>query len=399
MAAPCDYAIIGGGPAACSAVEGIRARDASGSILMVCGEPHLPYDRPPLSKGLWLGKTKREELPLKDEAFYAANHVSLRRGVRATGIDPKSKVIRDSGGEEHSYGKLLLATGGTPRRLPFGGELVQYYRTIEDYEAVRQAADRGDDFVIIGGGFIGGELSASLCHAGRHVTLVFPDAYLLQRVFPADLAAFMRDYYRSRGVMVLPNESVVDVRGRKGEVTVVTNNGKALTARSVVAAIGLALNVDLAAHAGLKIDDGIVVDRYLRTSEPDVFAAGDVAHFPAKALGRSLHIEHWNNAQSQGKHAGENMAGAEAPFTYLPFFWSDLFDLGFEAIGVLDSRLTVFADWKEKYREGVVYYLDAQRVKGVLLWNVWEKVPAARALIEKGEQYRDPTRLKGLLTS
>ena len=147
----------------------------------------------------------------------------------------------------------------------------------------------------------------------------------------------------------------------------------------------------------MRIENGIAVNAMLQTSAPNIFAAGDVAYFPSKSLDKNIRLEHWNNAQSQGKHAGENMVGANMPFEYLPYFYSDLFDLGFEAIGELDSRLTTYADWHEKFREGVVYYLEDNLVRGVLLWNVWGKVDDARALIDRKKRFSRPEKLKGTL--
>jgi NADPH-dependent 2,4-dienoyl-CoA reductase/sulfur reductase-like enzyme len=176
-----------------------------------------------------------------------------------------------------------------------------------------------------------------------------------------------------------------------------TESGKHLSADAAIAAIGLELNIDIAASAGLAVKNGVAVNELLQSTDHDIYAAGDIAYFPAASLDEHLRIEHWNNALAQGKHAGENMAGANKPFTYLPYFYSDLFDLGFEAIGRLDSRMVTVADWKEKYHEGVVYYLDNGRVKGVLLWNVWEKVDAARELINRKKTFASTDDVKGAL--
>ncbi len=391
------YIIVGGGLAAGSAVEGIREHDKAGSIALFGKESHLPYDRPPLSKGLWLGKTTLDKLPVHDEKFYTENKVRLYLGKEITAIDREKKQVTDNSGNGYIYEKLLIATGGTPRTLAFGGDDVKYFRTVDDYNFLQNASEKLDEFIFIGGGFIGAELSAALNMKGKKITLVFPDKLLLQKVLPHDLAEYVTEYYAAKGITILADSLPTSIERVNNRTQVTTKNGKLISAEMVVAAIGLDLNVDAARKAGLKIDNGIDVNNFLQTSDPDIFAAGDVAYFPAKSLDKKIRVEHWNNAQAQGKYAGENMAGAGKPYDYLPYFYSDLFDLGFEAVGDLDSRMETFADWKEKYREGVVYYLADDKVRGVLLWNVWDKVDAARALIDQKKTYKNMQDVRGKL--
>ncbi len=397
MAHQFKYVIVGAGLAGASAVEGIREHDPSGTIALFGREGRLPYDRPPLSKGLWLGKTTVEQLPVHDEAFYKSNGVHLFLDQEIASVEPSQHLVSDAQGNHYSYQRLLLATGGTPRRLSFGNDTALYYRTLDDYQALKGRTERAQDFLLIGGGFIGAELSAALNLAGKNVTLMFPEEFLLQRLLPADLAAFVSEEYRKRGVTLVNNDVSVQLLREDGRPLVVSRSGKRIAADVVVAAIGLNLHTEMAARAGLKVESGVIVDDRLRTSDPHIFAAGDIASFPSKLLGRNIRIEHWDNARAQGRHAGENMTGTDKPFTYLPFFYSDLFDLGFEAVGDLDSRLDTFGDWKEKFREGIVYYLRDGLLQGVLLWNVWEKVDAARSLIAKRKTYRKSSDLKGAL--
>ncbi|GJQ21509.1 MAG: N-acylamino acid racemase [Bacteroidia bacterium] len=397
MAQHFTYIIIGGGLAGASAVEGIRERDRSGTIALFGKEKHLPYDRPPLSKGLWLGKTKVEELPVHDDAFYTSHHVHLYLGTEVTELIPSQHQIVTKDGSRYTYNKLLIATGGWPRTLPYGSDVLHYYRTVDDYRWLKDAAERAETFILIGGGFIGGELAAALTLNGKKVTMIFPEQSILQNVLPPDLASFVTEYYRSKGVTILNGEMPTNAERVKSGVAVTTKSGKTVTAEIAIGAIGLALHADVAQRAGQHVQNGVVVNNLLQTSDPDIYAAGDVAFFPALLLDETIRVEHWDNARAQGKHAGRNMAGANTPFDYLPFFYSDLFDLGFEAVGRLDSRLKTFADWKEQFREGVVYYLDNDRVKGVLLWNVWEKVDAARVLIGSKNKYASPDELKGVL--
>ena len=370
------YLIIGAGMTADAAVKGIRELDQEGTIGLIGQEPHPPYARPPLSKKLWQGK------PL--ESIWRGTEtlgVNLLLGRRAEALDADLKRVRDDRGDVYRYEKLLIATGGTPRRLPFGGDGVIYFRTLDDYRKLRSLADRGKGCTVIGGGFIGSEIAAALAMNGKDVTMLFPEHDICSRVFPADLAAYVTGYYREKGVEVLAGETVADI-GRKGEsFAVVTGAGRCIAADAVVAGLGLDLNLELARQAGLPIENGVTVDEFLRAGRPDIFAAGDIASFYNPALGQRIRVEHEDNAVTMGKQAGRNMAGASEPYHHLPYFYSDLFDLGYEAVGELDSRLETVYDWKEPFREGVVYYLREGRVRGVLLWNVWDQVDAARRLI------------------
>jgi NADPH-dependent 2,4-dienoyl-CoA reductase/sulfur reductase-like enzyme len=282
---------------------------------------------------------------------------------------------------------LLLATGGTPRRLPIrGGDLegVCYYRTLRDYHAVRAAATSGKSAAVIGGGFIGSEMAAALSVNGVAVTMIFPDEWLVSRVFPEDLGRALTDYYRSKQVTVFSKDVPASIEQSGNGYVVQTKAGRQVQADVIIAGIGIVPNIALAQAAGLRTGDGIIVDQYLRTSASDVYAAGDVAFFPEDVLG-SRRIEHWDNAVTQGRHAGRNMAGANQPFTDMPFFFSDLFEFGYEAVGEVDSRLETFADWQEPNKTGVIYYLRDRRVRGAMMCNVWGKVDGARELIRKAQ--------------
>ena len=370
------YLIIGGSMTADSAMRGIRECDAQGTIGLISAEKDPPYDRPPLTKSLWKGKSLES---IWRQAETGNTEVLLERTVSA--IDPAAKTVTDSGKSIYGFEKLLLATGGTPRRLPFGGEDVIYFRTLGDYERLRNLTEKGRRFAVIGGGFIGSELAAALALNHKEVVMIFPGKGICDRMFPADLSQFVNDYYRQKGVEILSGQSATGLERQGDRLVLRTRNGREIAVEGVVAGIGITPNIELARMAGLETGDGIVVDDFLRTSQPDIYAAGDVASFYNPALEQRLRVEHEDNANTMGRMAGRNMAGKREPYHHLPFFYSDLFDLGYEAVGEVDSRLNALADWKEPHREGVVYYQKEGRVRGVLLWNVWGQVDAARELI------------------
>ena len=380
------YVIVGGGQTAASAVEGIRARDAEGSILLLAAEPELPYERPPLSKQLWLTDKPVAEVFPHPAAFYADNKVTLKLGAAATAIDAQRHAVRDAQGGEYGYGKLLLATGGTPRKLPIpGGDLpgLCYFRTLADYRMLRAASGAGKTAVVVGGGFIGSEIAAALVSQGVEVTMIFQDGWLGARVFPQPLGEALTAHYRGKGVRMLTGDAPAKIEARGAGFTIATRSGAALDADLVVVGIGIAPNLDLGRAAGLEAGDGIVVNEYLQTSNPDIYAAGDVAYFPEAGLG-PRRIEHWDCAATHGTHAGGNMAGAGAKFEAMPMFFSDLFEFGYEAAGEVDSRLDTVADWQEEFKTGVIYYLRDNKLRGAMLCNVWGKVDEARALIRQG---------------
>jgi 3-phenylpropionate/trans-cinnamate dioxygenase ferredoxin reductase subunit len=385
------YLIVGAGMTADAAVRGIRELDADGAIGLIGSDHNPPYNRPPLTKGLWKGKSL-DSIWRGTQQFSADLH--LGRTVRS--IDPGKKLVRDDQGTEYHYETLLLATGGTPRRLPFGGEAIIYYRTLDDYHHLRDLSSQFEHFGVIGGGFIGSEIAAALAMNGKKVSLLFPDAGIGANIYPKEISDYLSSFFIQKGVEVLPGSKVQDLKKVGNRYQLITVDDDAIQVDGVVAGIGIQPNVELAQAAGLKLGNGIVVDETLHTSQPDIFAAGDVAEFGNPTLGKRMRIEHEDNANTMGKQAGRNMAGANEPYHHLSYFYSDLFELGYEAVGELDSRLETFIDWKEEFKKGVVYYLANGRVRGVLLWNVWDSVPKARELIAQPGPF-NAANLKGRL--
>ncbi len=390
------YLIIGGGMTGGAAAKGIREVDTEGSIALIGDEADPPYDRPPLSKSLWTGTAVDSVDSIWRRTEVTGADLLLGRSV--TRLDPQSKRVEDDSGGTYGFDKLLLATGGTPRRLPFGGDRVIYFRTLDDYRRLRALADRGERFAVIGGGFIGSEIAAALAMNGKHVTMVFPEPTIGARVFPEELGLFVNDTYRAKGVELLAGRTVTGIVPRGSQFVVEVSDATEVVVDAVVAGLGIEPNVGLAQDAGLKTDDGIAVDEQLRTGHPDIWAAGDVASIRSETLDRRIRVEHEDNAVRMGGLAGRNMAGNAEPYRHLSLIYSDLFELGYEAVGIVDTRLETVIDWHKRFEEGVIYYLESGRVRGVLLWNVWERVEQARELIGQSGTF-DPSALRGRIVA
>ena len=383
------YIIVGGGLSGASAVDGIRELDSEGSILLISAERHLPYDRPSLSKKLWFGKKKVEDIFFHDRDYYEQNGVQLELGKRITDIDSSKKKVTDEHGNEYIYQRLLLSTGGTPRRLAVpGGDLeeIMYYRYLDDYQHLRSEATKGKTALVVGGGFIGSEIAAALKINDMSVTMIFPESYIVSRVFPESLGKAIQRDYEAHGVRIISGDVPASFSQNGKRFLTRTKNGENIDSDVIVVGIGIAPEISLAEAAGLKTGNGIEVNEYLQTSAPDVYAAGDNAHFPYQVFDRKMRVEHWDNAVSQGKWAGRNMAGSHESYTHMPYFFSDLFDFGYEAVGDVNSQLETVADWQEENNTGVIYYLEDGKVRGAMMCNVWDKVEAARDLIRNGKR-------------
>lgn len=383
----CEYLIIGGGLAGASAVEGIRERDARGDIILIGSERHLPYDRPPLSKKLWFGKKEVKDIFLHDRFFYERNGVTLLENCRAMALDPENKTVVDNRGLTHRFNKLLLATGGVPLTLRVPGGMqsgICYYRTLDDYLLTRKKAAAGRTAVVVGGGFIGSEMAAALCANGLRVVMIYPDAWLCARVFTKEIGLTMERLFDERGIRMLKGQAPVAFENNGGGLVMHASGGERVAADLVIAGIGIKASAELAEHAGLAVHDGVIVNAHLQSAHPDIYAAGDVARFPYQVLGHQTRVEHWDNAAMQGRCAGRNMAGAHEAYTHMPYFFSDLFEFGYEAVGEVSTLLETVADWKKPLEQGVIYYLREGKIRGAMMCNVWDKVDAARAMIQRG---------------
>lgn len=372
------YLIIGGGITAVNAIKGIREKDKNGSIGILTREAVGPYNRPSLSKDLWNGKSVDDIwLPVDDA------NVQVLTGQEVVRLDINQKQVFTKNKDEFQFQSLLLATGTEPKRLPFSDEAIIYYRNYADYLKLHDLAEKRDSFAVIGAGFIGSEIAAALAMNGKKVFLVESGAGIGWRVFPQEIVEYLNNLYRSKGVEVLERSVIKDVKKQGDSHQVILKNGKTLLVDGVVSGVGVSPNSQLADKAGIFIEGGIKVNSYLETSAPDIFAAGDVATFHSPALDKTLRVEHNDNAKKMGMVAGLNMAGGNQEYDYLPMFYSDLFDVGYEAVGLIDARLDPKVVWKEEYKQGVIYYQVDNIIKGVLLWNEWGKIDTAREIIRK----------------
>lgn len=387
------YVIIGGGMAADATVHSIRENDPKGTIGLIGNENDPPYARPPLSKALWTGDEELEDIDLGTSEANLKMHL----GQIVKKIDRPNKRVIDDKGNKYSYEKLLIATGGTPKTLPNVKEKgIIYYRSLSDYGRLKSLVDKNTTFGVIGGGFIGSEIAAAIkMHkSDAEVTLIFPESGICALIFPKALSDHLNDYYRENDIKVLTNELVTNITTQDKAYLVETKSGKKLKFDTIIAGLGIKPNTSLAEEANLEVKDGILVNEYLQTNDPDIYSAGDVAVYHNTALNKRIRVEHEDNALIMGEVAGQNMTGKQIPFDHLSLFYSDLFELGYEAVGILNPKLEIVEDWKEPYEEGVIYYLKEGRVQGVLLWNVWEKADEARELIMEPGPF-SPEDLKG----
>lgn len=367
------YLIVGGGMTGHAAAVAIRELDPFGALGMIGEEAVPPYARPSLSRTLW-AEAGRAQLFLP-----ALQGLVHHAGRRAVALDVAARQVRDDLGESYRYERLLLATGGTPRRLAIGGDRVIHLRTIGDFQRLRDHP--GHCAVVLGGGYVGTEVAAALAGEGRDVTMIFPESGLGARRWPAELSGHVTRAFEERGVRLLRGHAVVRVEAFGDRVLVRTNGGAEVLAEVVVAGLGLLPQTALAEAAGLAVADGIEVDESLRTSAADVWAAGDVARVWSPALGERVRLEHAENAVAMGREAGRAMAGAPVRWGELPSWGASLFGHSYQAVGKLDARMETVAAWQRPYQEGAIYYLERGRVKGVLLWGLPGRLEAARQLI------------------
>jgi 3-phenylpropionate/trans-cinnamate dioxygenase ferredoxin reductase subunit len=389
------FVIVGGGLAGAKAAEALRADAFEGRLVVIGAEPELPYERPPLSKGYLRAESERHEAHVHDEAFYSDNEIELRRGESAVSLDAADGTLELSGGERLGYDRLLLATGAEPRRLDVPGaglSNIHYLRTLADADVLRAELPGTEHLVVVGAGWIGCEVAASARQLGVEVTVVEPADLPLERVLGPEVGRVFLDLHTDHGVRVLTGTGIESFEGDSSVARAVTGGGKALDCDRVAVGIGVVPRVELAASAGLAVGDGILVDERLRTSAPDVFAAGDVAGAEHPLLGGRVRVEHWANALNQGPAAARSMHGGTDPYDRLPYFFSDQYDFGMEYSGLARSWDEVVFRGDPARRKFIAFWLEGGRVVAGMNANVWDVTDPIQALIRAGEPV-DPKRL------
>ena len=387
-----SFVIVGGGMAGAIAAQTLREEGFDGKIILLGQEPNAPYERPPLSKEYLQGKADRNSIFVHPEPWYAEHTVELSLGSGVTSIDPASRTVTTAAGGRLRYDKLLLATGSKPRRLDLPGadlDGVYYLRNVEDSERLKIEFGQAERVVIIGAGWIGLETAAAARAAGLDVTLLVSGDMPLQHVLGPEVAPIFAELHRSHGVDLRYRTSAAELTGRHGTATgVMLSDGTRIDADMIIVGVGVAPRIELAADAGLKIDNGIVVDEHLRTSDPDIFAAGDIAHAYSPRLGRHIRVEHWANARRQGAVAAKAMLDQDAVDVRPSYFFTDQYDLGMEYtgdIGPAGYDQVIFRRYPDS-GQVIVFWLYERRIQAGMNINIWDVADNIERLIMSARQ-------------
>ena len=383
-----DFIIVGGGLAGADAAQTLREEGFDGSITLLGQEPNAPYERPPLSKDYLQGKAERDSIFVHTEPWYAEHGVDLSMSTAVTSLDSAARTVMTATGAQLHYDKLLLATGSKPRRLEVPGadlDGVYYLRNVEDSERIKIDFARAQRVVIIGAGWIGLETAAAARAAGLDVTLLVSGDLPLQRVLGREVAPIFDELHRSHDVDLRYRTTAAELTGRHGHVTgVILSDGTRIDANMIIVGIGAVPRTELAAAAGLKIDNGIVVDEHLRTSDPDIFAAGDIAHAYHPRLGRHIRVEHWANARRQGVVAAKAMLGQGAVDLRPSYFYTDQYDLSMEYtgdIGPAGYDRVIFRRYADSSQE-IVFWLYEEHVQAGMNINIWDVAEDIERLVQ-----------------
>ncbi|HZW56574.1 MAG TPA: FAD-dependent oxidoreductase [Nitrososphaerales archaeon] len=390
-----DYVIVGGGIATASAASSIRNRDKAGRIVVVSKENHVPYDRTPLSKAYLRGDKREDELYLNKDRYYTRRRIEMIQNHSAEDISLKERCVTLDDERKFEFKRLLIATGGHPRKLAIPGSDLDgfyYLRTVEDSNAIKERIRESRNALVIGGGFIGCEVASTLVSKGLDTTIIEAGKYLLNTAVDEETGRWLANYAEQKGARVLTEAVVSDIYGKDGRVTGVRiADGREIPADLVITGIGIVPDTTLAERAGLEVNNGIMVNGYLETSTAGVFAAGDVARFFSPIYQRYTRVEHYDVAVKQGSIAGANMAGEHLPFDELPYFFSDQFGLEINAFGDLSHRTRVVKKGVLNEKDGFLqYYFDGERISGVLAVNKeWEEIEFARDLVLLRKRYEE----------
>jgi 3-phenylpropionate/trans-cinnamate dioxygenase ferredoxin reductase subunit len=389
------FVIVGASLAGATAAETLRLEGFEGRVVLIGEESLRPYQRPPLSKDYLRGEVGDEKVFLHDEGFYEDQNIELLLSTPVRALDVQSREVVFGSGERYGYDAILVATGAAPRELSVpGSDLpgVHYLRNLEDADLLREAIQGGGRVVVIGGGWIGCEVAASARKLGADVAVVEVDQYPLQRVLGAELGRFYRDVHAEQGIELHLGVAVESLRGGTTVGEVCLSDGESLSADVVVVGVGVAPRVELAEAAGVVLDNGIVTDEHLATNVPGVFAAGDVSSAWHPMLGRHIRLEHWSSALNQGPVAAQNMLGVPTPYTRIPYFFSDQYEIGMEYTGQGNASDDIVFRGDPDSREFIAFWVRGGRVAAGMNVNVWDVAEPMAALIAAGSQV-DPALL------
>ena len=381
------FVIVGASLAGAKAAQGLREAGFDGRVVLIGEESSLPYARPELSKGYLLGGKAMADLLVHPAEFYAELDIEVRSATTVTGLDPATSQVQLSGGESLAYDRLLLTTGAAPRRLEVPGmDLpgVVSLRTVADADALLEQIPKAGRVVVVGAGWIGCEVAACARMLGAQVTMLTPDAFPLVRVLGPELGAVFADLHTEHGVDLRVGTGVEAVVGTDRAHGVRTTDGETIAGDLIVIGVGAAPRDELAQQAGLAVDNGILVDEFLTTSDPRIYAAGDVANAWHPLLGARLRVEHWDNAIKQGLAAAANMLGTPTAFTRLPFFYSDQYEFGMEYRGHASTWDQVLFRGDPASREFLAFWLHQGRVQAVMNANIWDQGDALDTLLRSG---------------
>ncbi|GGL16675.1 NAD(P)/FAD-dependent oxidoreductase [Streptomyces flaveus] len=391
MGSATTYLIVGASLAGAKAAQTLREEGFAGRIVLVGEENERPYERPPLSKGYLLGKAEREEIYVHPPQWYAEHDVDLRLGITVTGVDPAVHEVTFVDGSRLAYGKLLLTTGSSPRRLPVpGADLagVLYLRRLEDSNRIKETFGAASRIAVIGAGWIGLETAAAARTAGVEVTVLETAELPLLRVLGREAAQVFADLHTGHGVDLRCGVQVAEITGTGGQASgVLLADGSRIDADAVIVGVGITPNTQLADAAGLDVENGIRVDAHLRSSHPDIYAAGDVANAFHPRLGKHIRVEHWANALHQPQVAAKAMLGQDATYDRLPYFFTDQYDLGMEYTGYVEpgGYDEVVFRGNTSTREFIAFWLAHGRVLAGMNVNVWDITDPIRALVTSGQ--------------
>jgi 3-phenylpropionate/trans-cinnamate dioxygenase ferredoxin reductase subunit len=385
------YVIVGASLGGAKAAEALRAAGSDGPVILIGDETDRPYERPPLSKGYLLGNAERDSIYVHPPGWYAEHHVELRLGTVVTAIDPAAHELTLSDGSRVGYAKLLLTTGSSPRRLPVpGADLagVQYLRRVADCDQLKATLETASRVAVIGAGWIGLETAAAARTAGAEVTVLEAADLPLLRVLGPEAAQVFADLHRQHDVGMRFGIQVAEITGSDGQATgVLLSDGTRVPADAVIVGVGITPNVQLAEAAGLEVNNGIVVDKHLRSSNPDIYAAGDVASAFHPLLGKHIRVEHWSNALNQPQAAARSMLGQDVSYDRVPYFYTDQYDLGMEYSGYVEpggyDRVVFRGDVGR--REFIAFWLRDGRVLAGMNVNIWDVNDAIQEMVRSGK--------------